>query len=52
MTATSILWGENPAAIPVYRSNRHSVGVNLRTARAMGIEIPSSILLQADLVVE
>jgi putative ABC transport system substrate-binding protein len=52
LMAARILRGESPATIPVYRTDRHAVGVNLRTARAMGIEIPHPILLQAELVVE
>jgi putative ABC transport system substrate-binding protein len=52
LMAARILRGESPATIPIYRTNRHFVGVNMRTARAMGIEIPASILLQATLVVE
>lgn len=47
-----ILRGESPATIPVYQGTRYPIAVNLRTARAMKITIPQSILLRADLVVE
>ncbi len=47
-----ILRGESPATIPVFQGTRYPIEVNLRTARAMKITIPQSILLRADLVVE
>jgi putative ABC transport system substrate-binding protein len=47
-----ILRGENPATIPVYVSTRYHVAVNRRTARAMGIEVPVSLLARADEVVD
>jgi putative tryptophan/tyrosine transport system substrate-binding protein len=42
-----ILRGESPATIPVYQSTEYLVFVNRRTARAMGLEVPASILIQA-----
>jgi putative ABC transport system substrate-binding protein len=47
-TVARILRGERPATIPVSRSTRYPVAVNRGTARAMGIEIPESILIQAN----
>ena len=47
-----ILRGEKPATIPVYVATRFKITVNLRTARAMKLTIPPSILLRADVVVE
>jgi len=47
-----ILRGAKPADLPVERASKFTTIVNLRTARAMGIDMPTSILLRADEVVE
>ena len=47
-----IFKGAKPADLPVERATKFMTIVNLRTARAMGIDIPTSILLRADEVIE
>ena len=47
-----ILRGANPADIPVEMPNVYDFVVNLRTARALGVVIPRSVLLQATSVIE
>jgi putative ABC transport system substrate-binding protein len=47
-----ILKGAKPAELPVERSTKFTTIVNLRTARAIGIDMPTSILLCADEVIE
>jgi putative ABC transport system substrate-binding protein len=47
-----ILKGAKPAGLPVERATKFTTIVNLRTARAMGIDMPTSILLRADEVIE
>jgi putative ABC transport system substrate-binding protein len=47
-----ILKGANPADIPVERATKFAALVNLRTAKAIGINVPTSLLLRADQVIE
>ena len=47
-----ILRGGSPADIPVQAPTKYTTVVNLKTAKALGFEVPSSLMVRADEVIE
>jgi len=44
--------GAKPAELPIVRATKIDLAINLKTAKALGLRIPTSLLIRADTIIE
>ena len=51
-TTRQVLQGAKAGDVPIYQATKFELLINLKTAKALGISVPHSLLLRADEIIE